>query len=272
MAGGTVRLCRQPCYHVDVVALFAIRGLVKRFGPHRVLDGVDLDIDEGERTTLIGESGCGKSVLMKLLIGLLKADAGTIAFDGEDVTRLSEREWVIVRRRIGMLFQESALFDSLSVADNVAYGLREHRAMDEEAIGARVAQSLSQVNLPGIEAMWPADLSGGMRRRVALARAIAIRPNVVLYDEPTEGLDPINVARVDRLLDTLRGEHDVTAVVATHNMQSAFSRSDRLVLIHEGRIARAATPDEMRSWGDPRILPFYRDSELRAKTRPSIPG
>lgn len=254
------------------MALFEIRGLVKQFGPHRVLDGLDLDIHEGERITLIGESGCGKSVLMKLLIGLLRADAGTIAFEGQDVTNHSEREWVGVRRRIGMLFQESALFDSLSVGDNVAYGLREHRVMDDSAIVSRVAQSLSQVNLPGIEAMWPADLSGGMRRRVALARAIAIRPTVVLYDEPTVGLDPINVARVDRLLDSLRGDDHVTAVVATHNMQSAFSRSDRLALIHQGRVARAATPDEMRSWGDARIAPFYRDSELRAKTRPSLPG
>ena len=254
------------------MALFEIRGVVKHFGPHRVLDGVDLDVHEGERITLIGKSGCGKSVLLKLLIGLVKADAGTIAFEGQDVTNLSEREWVAVRRRIGMLFQESALFDSLRVADNVAYALREHRVMDAEAIASRVSESLSQVNLPGIEAMWPADLSGGMRRRVALARAIAIRPTVVLYDEPTEGLDPINVTRIDRLLDSLRGEHHVTAVVATHNMQSAFYRSDRLALIHEGRVARAATPDEMRSWGDERIVPFYRESELRAKTRPSHPG
>ena len=253
------------------VALFEIRGLVKRFGSQVVLDGVDLDIEEGQRTTLIGKSGCGKSVLLKHLIGLLRADAGSIVFDGKDVAGLSEREWVSVRREIGMLFQESALFDSLPVFDNVAYALREHRALDAEGVRVRVAESLAQVSLPGVESMWPADLSGGMRKRVALARAIAMRPKVVLYDEPTEGLDPINVTRVDRLLDRLRRKHDVTAVAATHNMQSAFSKSDRLAFIDEGRVVAAASPDELRAWGDPRIEPFVRESELRAKTRPSIP-
>ena len=252
--------------------LFEIRGLVKRFGTSVVLNGVDLDIHEGERITLIGKSGSGKSVLMKHLIGLLTPDAGTLSFDGRDVSKLTEREWVKVRREIGMLFQEGALFDSLTVFDNVAYALREHRALDEEGIRERVAESLAQVSLPGIEEMWPADLSGGMRKRVALARAIALRPRVVLYDEPTEGLDPINVTRVDRLLDALRFEHGVTAVVATHNMQSAFSTSDRLAFLHDGVVAIAGTPEELRAWGDPRIQPFVRESELRAKTRPSHPG
>ena len=253
------------------MALFEIRGLKKRFGDDQVLDGIDLDIHRGERLTIIGKSGCGKSVLLKHLIGLFPPDEGSIVFDGRELTGLKEREWVEVRRRIGMLFQEGALFDSLSVADNVAYALREHRAMDEEAIRARVSESLAQVSLPGIERMRPGQLSGGMRKRVSLARAIAMHPEVVLYDEPTEGLDPINVTRVNRLLDRLRHELGVTTVVVTHNMQSAFGVSDRLALVHDGRVVATGTPDELRAWNDPRIEPFKKASELRAKTRPSIP-
>ncbi len=254
------------------MALFEIRGLAMRFGDNVVLDGVDLDVLAGERLTLIGESGCGKSVLLKLMIGLMRPTAGTIVFDGEDVTRLSERRWVEVRQRIGMLFQGDALFDSLQVADNVAYALREQRVMNDAEIAERVRESLAQVSLPGIEAMWPADLSGGMRKRVGLARAIATRPTVVLYDEPTEGLDPVNVTRVDRLLDSLRAAHSVTTVVATQNMRSAFATSDRLAFIHGGAVIAAGTPDELRASTDPRIQPFCRAAELRAKTRPSIPS
>lgn len=254
------------------MALFEIRGLVKRFGANVVLDGLDLDLHAGERITLIGASGSGKSVLLKLLIGLYPPDGGRVVFDGEDVTNLPERGWIAVRRRIGMLFQWDALFDSLTVGDNVAYALREQRVLDEAAIAARVAESLAQVSLPGIEAMWPADLSGGMRKRVGLARAIATRPEVVLYDEPTEGLDPINVTRVDRLLESLRRVHGVTTIVATQNMRSAFAASDRLALLHGGVVAKVGTPDELRAWDDPRVAPFVRSSQLRAKTRPSIPG
>lgn len=259
------------CYHLGV-ALFEIRGLVKRFGDHPVLDGIDLDIHAGELITIIGKSGSGKSVLLKHLIGLMRADAGAIRFDDKDVTALSERDWVPVRKRIGMLFQEGALFDSLSVEDNVAYALREHRAMSEEEIAKRVDESLTMVNLPGVQRMWPADLSGGMRKRVALARAIAMRPEVVLYDEPTEGLDPINVTRVYRMIDALRKGLGVTTVVVTHNMQAAFSVSDRVALVHEGKIALLGPPAELKGVSDPRLEPFRKASELRAKTRPSIPG
>ena len=253
------------------VALFEIRGLEKSFGDSAVLRGVDLDVHVGERLTLIGQSGCGKSVLLKLMIGLMPPDAGTIVFDGQDVTRLPEGQWVKVRARIGMLFQGDALFDSLRVADNVAYALNEQRLLPKAEILDRVSESLAQVSLPGIEHMWPANLSGGMRKRVALARAIVTRPDVVLYDEPTEGLDPINVTRVDRLLDALRAGHGVTTVVATQNMRSAFSTSDRLAFISEGVVARAGSPEDLRAWSDPRIEPFRRAAELRAKTRPSVP-
>ncbi len=252
--------------------LFEIRGLTKRLDGQLVLDGLDLDIHAGEHLTIIGESGCGKSVLLKHLIGLMRADAGTIAFDGQDVTRFTERQWMDVRRRVGMLFQEGALFDSASVLDNVAYALREQRVMSEAQIRERVAESLAAVDLPGIEHMWPADLSGGMRKRVALARAVAMHPEVVLYDEPTEGLDPINVTRVYRLLGSLRKNLGITTVVVTHHMQSAFEKSERLALIHGGKVVKVGPPEVLRAWDDPRVAPFRRASELTAKTRPSRPS
>ncbi len=263
--GGTPSACYE-----ERMALFEIRGLRKRFGERWVLDGVDLDIRKGELITIIGVSGSGKSVLLKHLIGLLRADEGRIVFDGNDVSALTEREWVAVRKRIGMLFQESALFDSLTVRDNVAYGLREHRLLDEPKIAERVAQSLERVNLPGVQGMWPADLSGGMRKRVALARAIAMQPEVVLYDEPSEGLDPINVTRVYRLLDSLRKGLGVTTVVVTHNMQATFAVSDRIAFLHDGRVAHLGSPDELRRSGDPRLAPFLKASELKAKPPAAI--
>jgi phospholipid/cholesterol/gamma-HCH transport system ATP-binding protein len=252
------------------VPLFEIRSLAKAFGRNEVLRGVDLDIHKGERLTLIGRSGSGKSILLKHLIGIMRCDAGKIVFDGNEVSSLSERAWVAVRRRIGMLFQESALFDSLNVEDNVSYGLREQRVLGPEEIAKRVAESLEMVNLPGTQRMMPSELSGGMRKRVALARAIAMRPEVVLYDEPTEGLDPINVTRVDRLLESLRARLGVTTVVATHNMQSAFGVSDRIAFIDEGKVAITGTPAELRAMNDPRLAPFVKASELRAKVRPSM--
>ncbi|MDQ3035685.1 MAG: ATP-binding cassette domain-containing protein [Myxococcota bacterium] len=247
-----------PCYDVRRVALIEIRGVRKGFEDQQVLRGLDLDVHAGEFLTLIGGSASGKSLLLKIIMGLVPVDAGTLRFDGQEVTSLREREWIAVRRRIGIQFQAGALFDSLSVFDNVAYGLREQRVLAEPDIRQRVSESLEQVSLPGIEAMWPSDLSGGMRKRVALARAIALRPEVLLYDDPTEGLDPINVTRVNRLLLALRDRLHVTTVVVTHNMSSAFSISDRIAFLHEGRIAHTGTPQEMRALDDERLAPFVR--------------
>lgn len=229
------------------MALIEIRDVHQSFGPDAVLRGVDLDIRRHEVITLIGVSGSGKSVLLKTLIGLLPIDAGEIRLDGKPISGLSERDLVPVRRRVGMLFQANALFDSLTVAANVAFPLREQTTMSEGEIDERVAECLRLVDLPGIEALWPSELSGGMKKRVALARAIAVRPEIVLYDEPSEGLDPINVTRVNRLLLGLRDELGITTVVVTHNMECAFAISDRIALLDEGRIALALTPDEMRS-------------------------
>jgi phospholipid/cholesterol/gamma-HCH transport system ATP-binding protein len=246
------------CYHREHVALIEIRNIRKSFGENEVLRGVDLDLHKGEFLTLIGGSAGGKSVLLKVLMGLFPVDSGALLFDGQDVTNLGERDWVVIRRRIGIQFQAGALFDSLSVKDNVAYGLREQRMMDEASIGQRVAESLAQVNLPGIEAMWPGDLSGGMRKRVALARAIAMRPEVLLYDDPTEGLDPINVTRVNRLLLSLRDRLHITTIMVTHNMASAFSISDRIAFLDEGRIKHVGTPNELRAITSDALAPYVR--------------
>ncbi len=225
------------------MALFEVRGVQKAFGRNVVLDGLDLDIFAGEVITIIGESGSGKSILLKAMMGLIEVDGGSIRFDGEEVTGKTEAEWVATRQRIGMLFQESALFDSLTVYENVGYALREQTTMTEEEIAKRVSETLVLVGLPGIEDMAPSDLSGGMRKRVALARAVAVRPEIVFYDEPAEGLDPINVTRVNRLLLGLQKSLKVTSVVVTHNLKAAFAISDRLALIHDGRVAATGAPE-----------------------------
>ena len=241
------------------MALFEVRGLKKAFGRNVVLDGLDLDIYEGEVVTIIGESGSGKSVLLKAMMGLIEVDGGTIRFDGQEVTGQTEREWVRTRRRIGMLFLESALFDSLDVFENVGYALREQTSMTDEEIARRVDETLSLVALPGIEAMAPSDLSGGMRKRVALARAVAVRPEVVFYDEPAEGLDPINVTRVNRLLLGLQESLNVTSVVVTHNLKAAFAISDRLALIHDGEVVVTGAPETFLDSDNPVVREFIGD-------------
>jgi len=245
------------------MALFEVRGLRKAFGRNLVLNGLDIDIFDGEVVTIIGESGSGKSILLKAMMGLIEVDAGTIRFDGEDVTRQTERQWTQTRRRIGMLFQESALFDSLNVYENVGYALREQTTMTEEEIAKRVAETLALVDLPGIEGMAPSDLSGGMRKRVALARAVAVRPEVVFYDEPAEGLDPINVTRVNRLLLGLQKSLNVTSVVVTHNLKAAFAISDRLALIHDGEVAATGEPEAFLDSDDPVVREFIGDRMRR---------
>jgi phospholipid/cholesterol/gamma-HCH transport system ATP-binding protein len=241
------------------MALFEVRGLKKAFGRNVVLDGLDLDIFDGEVVTIIGESGSGKSILLKAMMGLVEPDAGSIRFDGDEVTRQGEQQWVATRQRIGMLFQESALFDSLNVFENVGYALREQTTMTEEEIAARVAETLALVALPGIENMAPSDLSGGMRKRVALARAVAVRPEIVFYDEPAEGLDPINVTRVNRLLLGLQESLNVTSVVVTHNLKAAFAISDRLALIHDGKVAATGAPETFLESDDAVVREFIGD-------------
>jgi phospholipid/cholesterol/gamma-HCH transport system ATP-binding protein len=230
----------------------------KAFGPKVIYSGLELAIHRGETVTILGPSGSGKSVMLKMLVGLLTADKGTIVFDGADVTKMAELELYDVRRRIAYLFQGAALFDSLSVGENVAYGLREQRwsSMSDAEIRQRVAQSLASVGLPGIEEMRPSDLSGGMKKRVGLARTLALQPEVLLYDEPTTGLDPINTARINNLIRAIKRDHGLTSIVVTHDMGTAFSVSDRIVMIGKGRLVMQGTPDDFRRTENPYVRDF----------------
>lgn len=237
--------------------MIRFEGLWKSFGTKVVYEGLDLSVRRGETLTVIGGSGTGKSVLLKCLIGLLSPDRGSILFDGEELVGRSEEEFLPVRKQIAMLFQSAALFDSLDVAENIAYPIREHfRHLSDAEIADRVAHKLEMVGLPGIEKMRPADLSGGMKKRVGLARAIAIDPAVVLYDEPTTGLDPINTRRINELIIKLNEELAVTSIVVTHDMQSAFQVSHRMAMLYKHRILAVGTPDEMRESTIPEVRNF----------------
>jgi phospholipid/cholesterol/gamma-HCH transport system ATP-binding protein len=241
----------------------------KAFGQKIIYTSLNLEIRRGEVLTICGGSGVGKSVALKMLIGLLKADYGSIEFDGLEVTKLGERELSDVRRRIAMLFQGAALFDSLTVGENVAYGLEEHcrDTLTKAERVERVEWALGLVGLPGIEEMQPADLSGGMRKRVGLARAIAVQPQVLLYDEPTTGLDPINTARVNHLITGLQERLNITSIVVTHDMRSAFSISDRVAMVHSGRIICVGSVEEFQASEDPRVRDFI---EGRAPVKESV--
>jgi phospholipid/cholesterol/gamma-HCH transport system ATP-binding protein len=238
--------------------MISFRHVKKAFGPKVIFSDLNLDVFPGETLTIMGGSGVGKSVLLKLLIRLLEPDSGSVTFHGEEVTQMRAHQIEVVRQRIAMLFQGAALFDSISVGDNVAYGLHEHyrRTMTEEQIKDRVHWALSLVGLPGIEAMRPSDLSGGMKKRVGLARAIAVQPEVLLYDEPTTGLDPINTERINHLIKGMRAALKVTSIVVTHDMKSAFSVSDRLAMVYRGQIIATGTPDDFHASTDPRVADF----------------
>lgn len=239
-------------------SIIEFKKVTKAFGTNRVLDGADLAIKRGETITIIGGSGKGKTVFLKLLLGVLKPDNGRVIFGGQDIGKMSERELNKMRSRIGMLFQGSALFDSLTVAENVAYPLREHFNYSEEELKRIVARKLALVGLSGMEEMMPADLSGGMKKRVGLARAIATDPDVILYDEPTTGLDPANNKRICRLIRELQQKLGVTSVVVTHDMEAAFSMTDRLAMIYSGCFGFVGTKDEAKASSDPVVQNFIR--------------
>lgn len=230
----------------------------KSFADNRVLKEASLFIDKGETITIIGGSGMGKSVFLKLLLGVLRPDEGAVFFDGNDVGEMGERRLSKMRRRIGMLFQGSALFDSLTVRENIAYPLREHFNYSEDEINGIVSKKLEMVGLPGVEHMMPADLSGGMKKRVGLARAIATDPDVILYDEPTTGLDPANTKRICNLIREMQRKLHVTSVVVTHDMEAAFSVTDRLAMIYKKHFGFVGTSDEARSSADPIVQNFIR--------------
>ncbi|MFZ5441714.1 MAG: ABC transporter ATP-binding protein [Myxococcota bacterium] len=233
-------------------------GLWKSFGPKRIYEGLELEVRRGETLTIIGGSGTGKSVLLKCLIGLLYPDRGHIWFEGGDVTTYGEAQIREVRKRVAMVFQGAALFDSLTVGENIAYPLREHLTdLSEDEIAARVAKNLKMVNLPGIEHMRPSDLSGGMRKRVGLARAIAIEPEVILYDEPTTGLDPISTRIIDELIVSMKQQLGCTSIVVTHDMDSAFRVSDRMAMLARRKIVASGTVAEMQASTNPDVRAFF---------------
>jgi phospholipid/cholesterol/gamma-HCH transport system ATP-binding protein len=226
--------------------ILRFRDVHKRFGKLVIYEGLDLDVYPGETLTIIGGSGVGKSVMLKLLIGLLPVTAGSITAFGEEVTDMDETELLKVRARVAMLFQGAALFDSMTVDENIRYPLVEHGWGTPAEMKDRVAEVLEMVDMPGIQEMMPAQLSGGMRKRVGLARAIAMQPEVILYDEPTTGLDPINVRRINGLILSLQERLGVTSVVVTHDMDTVFTITDRLAMVYDRKIAFTGTPEEAR--------------------------
>jgi phospholipid/cholesterol/gamma-HCH transport system ATP-binding protein len=242
--------------------MIQLEALTKSFGPKRVLDGVTLEVPDGQNTIIIGSSGVGKSVTLKCIVGLLEPDAGRVVVDGAVVEEMSREELMELRGRIGYVFQFAALFDSMTVAENIGLGL-SRRGHDQGAIARRIEESLAVVELQGTEDKYPAELSGGMRKRVGIARAIALKPRYILYDEPTSGLDPVTSAVMDQLMVRTR-DLGVTGLVVTHDMRSAFCVGDRIAMPYEGRIRQVGTKAEIQATDDPVVRQFIegRPGEL----------
>ena len=250
------------------MSLIDLKNLHKSFGSHAVLDGVSLSIPAGQSLIVIGASGTGKSVLLKHIVALLKPDAGEVWFDGKRIDNLGERALIDVRTRFGFLFQMGALFDSMNVGDNIAFPLREHTSKTEAEITGIVADKLRMVGLSGIEKKMPGELSGGQRKRVGLARAIVLDPQIILYDEPTTGLDPVRADVINRLIIKLQRELKVTSIAVTHDMHSAFKIGNRIVMLHEGKIIADGTPEEIQRSDDRIVRQFIlgeADEEELAK-------
>lgn len=235
-----------------------LRGVSKAFGSLQVLDELDLGVYEGEALVVIGASGSGKSVLLKHIIGLLRPDSGTVEVDGVDLSSLEGRELTDFRRRFGMSFQEGALFDSMSVGENIAFPLRRLTRMRKAEVRRVVEECLELVHLEGVAEKMPSELSGGMRRRVGFARAVALRPEILLFDEPTTGLDPITTAVIDEVIQEINRATSATSVTITHGMTSAFRIADRIGMIHGGKIIALAPPEEFRELPDPRVQQFLQ--------------
>ena len=241
----------------------------KSFGPKNVLQGFTLDVAEGETMVIIGYSGTGKSVAIKHIVGLLEPDKGRVIVDDHEVPKLSRRELYQLRARIGYVFQFAALFDSFTIGENVAMGLRKQQVLSDSEIEERVHEALELVDLPGVEKRFPAELSGGMRKRVGIARAIALRPKYILYDEPTTGLDPVTSAVIDQLMVRMRDKLGVTSIVITHDMRSAYTVGTRIAMLYEGRVRSVGTVEEIRQTNDPVVRQFI---EGRANLEPDLVG
>ena len=244
------------------MVMIEITDLYKSFGSLQVLRGVNLTVEKGESMTVIGGSGSGKSVLIKHIIGLLFPDRGQVAVDGQVLNDLDEEGLNDVRKKFGMLFQGAALFDSLTVWENVGFGLKQHTKMSDKEIRAVATQKLALVGLKDVEDKMPVDLSGGMKKRVGLARAIAMDPQIILYDEPTTGLDPITADAINDLILDLRKKLGVTSVAITHDMHSAYKISDRIAMLYKGEIQEIGTPDEIKGTTNPIVKQFITGSAV----------
>lgn len=240
----------------------------KSFKERQVLRHINLSVADGETLVIIGGSGSGKSTLLRLMVGLIAPTSGEIWIDAQEISRMREEALDQVRLKMGMVFQYSALFDSMTVGDNVAFGLREHTDYSEEKIRRIVAEKLALVGLSGVENMMPSELSGGMKKRVGLARAIAFEPSIIFYDEPDSGLDPVMTGKIDELIRTMQRQLGVTSVVVTHDMESAFLVGDRIAMVYEGEIIADEAAEEFRRLQDPRVRAFLRglaaDKEAKA--------
>jgi phospholipid/cholesterol/gamma-HCH transport system ATP-binding protein len=236
--------------------LIQLIDVYKAFGPKRVLEGFTLDVHEGQTMVIIGYSGSGKSVAIKHIVGLLEPDSGRVIVDDQEVPELSRRELYHLRARIGYVFQFAALFDSFTIGDNVAMGLRKQQELTEHEIQERVREALDLVDLSNVENRFPAELSGGMRKRVGIARAIALRPKYILYDEPTTGLDPVTSAVIDQLMIRMRDRLGVTGIVITHDMRSAYTVGTRIAMLYQGRVRAVGSVEEIKHTTDPIVRQF----------------
>ncbi len=245
--------------------MIKIINLHKSFGRQHVLRGVNLEIPKGKITFIMGRSGTGKSVLLKHIIGLMEPDQGQILIDGQDITKLSEKELLKMRKRFGMLFQEGALFDSMTVGENVAFPLREHTKLSEEEIWQKVREKLAQVGLLESIDKMPAELSGGMKKRAALARALALEPEIVLFDEPTTGLDPVMQLNIGYLIRKTQQEHNLTCVVISHDIIVARATADKIAFLHEGVIIAEGSPEEIAHETHPFVREFWQTIEIGPK-------
>jgi len=238
--------------------MIEIINLCKSFNGNTVLNNLNVTIETGETMVIIGRSGCGKSVLLKHIVSLLQPDGGQVVIDGQDITKLDRRAVQVLRMRFGMVFQGAALFDSLTVGENVGFALREHRVASEAEIVQRVAECLALVGLRGVEHLKPAELSGGMRKRVGIARALGTRPDILLFDEPTTGVDPVMADIINSLIKALHEQLRVTVILVTHDMVSAYKVATRIAMLYEGRIITVGSPAEIQQTTDPIVHQFIR--------------
>ncbi|WP_293687385.1 ABC transporter ATP-binding protein [uncultured Phascolarctobacterium sp.] len=243
--------------------MISLRQLTMAFGSKVVLDELDLDVYKGETLAVIGPSGSGKSTVIKVLTGLLAPTSGSVQIEGQETSGFDDDAWDELRCHMGVVFQYSALFDFLSVGENVAFGLRRHFKLPEEEIQRRVAALLEMVGMPGTQSMMPAELSGGMKKRVGLARALAMQPQVVFYDEPTSGLDPVMTMTISRLIRKTQQTLGVTSVLVTHDMESAYFAADRIAMLYKGKIVQVGTPDEIKRSRNPIVHAFVNGLELK---------